>query len=326
MSLAAPWWLLLLLLIPLSLLLKGKLGTPASITFSSLSIIGTLGIKPRDIAGAVRLTSIILSLIAAAISLARPQTKTLYNDKKASGIDIMIALDISLSMKAEEKQYNNRSRMTAAKETLQNFILSRPNDRIGIVSFAGRSYLEASVTLDHSFLLEKLTEDVNPDPELDDGTAIGSAISNAATRLLEYKDTKSRIIILITDGSNNSGTVTPEEAAKAIALQGVKIHSVAIGSKEGRLPRTIQLYPEQEFDTETLKRISSITQGTYHRAISTEDLSQALTNIDLLEKTNRSQRTISHKQEHHFWFTATALFFSLIYFITNILSPPPAPN
>jgi len=187
--------------------LKGKLGTPASITFSSLSIIGTLGIKPRDIAGSFKLTSLILCLIAGAISLSRPQSTTLYHDKKASGVDIMIALDISLSMKAKEKQYNNKSRMLAAKETLKNFISSRPNDRIGIVSFAGRSYLESSVTLDHSFLLEKLEEDINPDPGLDDGTAIGSAISSAATRLLEYKDTKSRIIILITDGSSNSGTV-----------------------------------------------------------------------------------------------------------------------
>ena len=238
----------------------------------------------------------------------------------------MIALDISLSMKAKEKQYNNESRMLAAKETLVNFISSRPNDRIGIVSFAGRSYLEASVTLDHAFLLNKLENDVNPDPDLDDGTAIGSAISNAATRLLEYKDTKSRIIILITDGSNNSGTVTPEEAAKAIALQGIKIHTVAIGSKEGRLPRSIQLYPEQEFDTETLKRIASITKGTYHRAISTKDLSQALANIDILEKTDRSQRVISHKQEHHVWFTAAVLFFAFIYLLTSTVTPPPAPN
>ena len=326
MSLAHPWWLLLLLLTPLLLLLKGKLGTPATIAFSSLSILGTLGTKPRDIAGALKFTSLIFCLIAAAISLSRPQSTTLYSDKKASGVDIMIALDISLSMKAKEKQYNNESRMLAAKETLVNFISSRPNDRIGIVSFAGRSYLEASVTLDHAFLLNKLENDVNPDPDLDDGTAIGSAISNAATRLLEYKDTKSRIIILITDGSNNSGTVTPEEAAKAIALQSIKIHTVAIGSKEGRLPRSIQLYPEQEFDTETLKRIASITKGTYHRAISTKDLSQALTDIDILEKTDRSQRVISHKQEHHVWFTAAALFFAFIYILTSVVTPPPAPN
>ncbi len=314
-----------MLVLPLLLFLRGKLGTPASITFSSLSIIGSLGTKPRDIAGALKFISLIFCLIAAAISLARPQTKTLYSDKEASGVDIMIALDISLSMKAKEKQYNSRSRMIAAKETLKNFIIARPNDRIGIVSFAGRSYLEAAVTLDHDFLLDKL-DVVSPARSLDDGTAIGSAISNAATRLLEYQDTKSRIIILITDGSSNSGTVTPREAAKAIALQEIKIHTVAIGSKEGRLSRDIQYYPEQEFDTETLRAIATETQGTYHRAISTADLSQALMNIDQLEKTNRSQRVISHNKEHHFWFTACALFFALIYLICSSVAPPPSPN
>lgn len=306
-------------------MLRGKLGTPASITFSSLSIIGSLGTKPRDIAGAFKLTTLIFCIIASAIALARPQTKTLYSDKKASGVDIMIALDISLSMEARETQYDGKSRMNAAKQTIQNFILARPYDRIGIVSFAGRSYLEAAVTLDHSFLIEKL-QSTEPDNDLDDGTAIGSAISSAATRLLEYKDTKSRIIILITDGSNNSGTITPAEAAKAIALQNITIHTVAIGSKEGRLPSYIQRYPEQEFDTETLKKIAAETNGQYYRALNTQDLSNALNSIDSLEKTIRNQRVVSHKEEHHFWFTAAALFFALLYLFLTAVTPPPAPN
>lgn len=305
-------------------MLRGKLGTHASITFSSLSIIGSIGTKPRDIAGKLKFTTLIFSIIAAAIALARPQTNTLFSDKKASGVDIMIAVDISLSMEAQEAQYGGNSRMRAAKQTIQNFIQARPYDRIGIVSFAGRSYLEAAVTLDHAFLIDKL-QNVRPDRELDDGTAIGSAISSAATRLLEYKDTKSRIIILITDGSNNSGTITPDEAAKAVALQGIKIHTVAIGSREGRLPRHIQRYPEQEFDTETLKRIASETNGQYYRALTTEDLSAALSSIDQLEKTIRKQRIASHKEEHHIWFTAATLLFALFYILLTSLSPPPAP-
>jgi Ca-activated chloride channel family protein len=306
-------------------MLRGKLGTPASITFSSLSIIGSLGTKPRDIAGALKLTTLIFCIAAAATALARPQTKTLYSDKKASGVDIMIAIDISLSMEAREAQYGGNSRMIAAKETIKNFIIARPYDRIGIVSFAGRSYLEAAVTLDHSFLIEKL-QSVKPDRGLDDGTAIGSAVSSAATRLLEYEDTKSRIIILITDGSNNSGSISPAEAAKAVALQNIKIHTVAIGSKDGRLPRSIQRYPEQEFDTETLKNIATTTKGQYYRAISTEELSNALNSIDTLEKTIRKQRVISHKKEHHIWFTAAALIFALLHTFITTISPPPAPG
>ncbi|MFT5632440.1 MAG: Ca-activated chloride channel family protein [Rubritalea sp.] len=306
-------------------MLRGKLGTPASITFSSLSIIGSLGNKPRDIAGALKLTSLIFCIAAASIALARPQTKTLYSDKKASGVDIMIAIDISLSMEAKEAQYGGDSRMRTAKETIKNFILARPYDRIGIVSFAGRSYLEAAVTLDHAFLIEKL-QTIEPDRGLDDGTAIGSAISSAATRLLEYEDTKSRIIILITDGSDNSSTITPTEAAKAVELQNIKIHTVAIGSKEGRLSRSIQRYPVQEFDTETLKRIASVTNGQYYRAISTEELNNALNSIDTLEKTIRKQRVFSHKKEHHIWFTSAAFLFALLHVFLTTISPPPAPG
>ena len=306
-------------------MMKGKLGAPASITFSSLSIIGSLGKQPREIAGAMKLMTLIFCIVAAAIALARPQTKTLYSDKKASGVDIMIAIDISLSMEAREDQYGGNSRMLAAKETIKNFITARPYDRIGIVSFAGRSYLEAAVTLDHTFLIDKLQE-IEPDKELDDGTAIGSAISSAATRLLEYEDTKSRLIILITDGSNNSGTITPAEAAEAVALQNIKIHTVAIGSKDGRLPRHIQRYPEQEFDTETLKNIANTTNGQYYRAINTKELSDALNSIDSLEKTVRQQRVVSHKQEHHIWFTAAALFFTMLHILLTAVAPPPAPS
>lgn len=306
-------------------MLRGKLGTPASITFSSLSIIGSLGKRPKDIAGALKLTTLIFCITAAAIALARPQTKTLYSDKKASGVDIMIAIDISLSMEAQEAQYGGNSRMRTAKETIKNFIVARPYDRIGIVSFAGRSYLEAAVTLDHAFLIDKL-QGIKPDRELDDGTAIGSAISSAATRLLEYKDTKSRIIILITDGSNNSGTITPAEAAKAVALQNIKIHTVAIGSKDGRLPRHIQRYPEQEFDTETLKKIATATNGQYYRALNTEELNNALNSIDTLEKTIRQQRVVSHKQEHHIWFAAAAFLFALLHIFITTITPPPAPG
>jgi len=215
--------------------------------------------------------------------------------------------------------------MLAAKQTLKNFILERPYDRIGITSFAGRSYPEAAITLDHTFLTDKLQK-IEPDNQLDDGTAIGSAISNAATRLLEYKDTKSRIIILITDGSNNSGTITPVEAAKAIALQNIKVHTVAIGSKDGRLPRSIQRYPEQEFDTETLKNIAKETNGQYYRALNTEDLNNALSSIDNLEKTIRKQRVVSHKKEHHIWFTLTALIFALLHVFLTAVTPQPAPN
>ncbi len=322
---AHPWWLLLLLLIIPLLMLRNKIGCRNFITFSSLAILGTLGTKPKNIIGSVCITSIIFATLCAAIALARPQWKTEFAEKKASGIDIMIALDISRSMEATEKLYHGKDRMTAAKNTIINFIKARPNDRIGIVSFAGRSYLEATTTLDHTFLLDKL-KDIEPDPALDQGTAIGSAISAAAVRLNKHKDTKSRIIILITDGSNNSGSITPVKAAKAANTLGIKIHTVAIGSKEGRVPRSIQRYPNQEFDTETLKKIAQLSHGQYYRAKSTDDLNHALNSIDQLEKTDRKIKIISHRREYHYWFTAATLAFALVNILLTTFTSPVTPE
>lgn len=315
---------MLLLAIPLVLFLRGKLGTPHTITFSSLSILGTLGTKPRNIAGAFSFTALALCILSAAISLARPVWRTDFVEKTASGVDIMIALDISLSMVAEEDVYGGRSRMNAARDTLLEFIDARPNDRIGIVSFAGRPYLESPVTLDHAFLLEKL-ETIKPRQDLDDGTAIGSAINTAGQKLHKYSDTKSRVIVLITDGSSNTG-VNPLLAAKAAKTIGIKVHTVAIGTKEGRVPQTIQRYPDQEFDTKTLKEIAEITNGQYYRAKSTSDLNDALDSIDELEKTDRSRKVISYTEDYHFWFTAAALSFALCYVTIHSLSSPPAPE
>ena len=232
-------------------------------------------------------------------------------------------MDISLSMIAKERVYDNRTRMDAARETIIAFIKARPNDRIGIVSFAGRPYLESPITLDHTFLLNKLKE-IQPNRDLDDGTAIGSAINTSGLKLLNFKDTKSRIIVLITDGSSNTG-IGPIPAAQAAKKLDIKIHTVAIGTKQGRVPNTIQRYPDQEFDTETLEKVANITNGQYYRAKSTNDLNAALSSIDQLEKTDRAQKVISYTTEYHFWFTTAALIFALCYIMIHALSSPPAP-
>jgi len=322
-SFAQPWWLLLLLAIPLVLFLRGKLGTPHTITFSSLSILGTLGTKPRNYAGAFSFTAIALCILCSALSLARPVMKTDFSEKTASGVDIMMAMDISLSMKTPDFT-GGALRMDASRDTVREFIKARPNDRIGIVSFAGRPYLEAAVTLDHLFLLKKL-ETIKPRNDLDEGTAIGSAINLSGDKLLKYEDTKSRIIVLITDGSSNTG-VEPLLAAKAARVLGIKIHTVAIGSENGRVPSNIQRYPDKEFDTETLKEIAKITSGQYYRAQTTSDLNDALDSIDRLETTDRQQKVISHTTDYHFWLTGAALSFALCYILIHSLASPPAPE
>lgn len=304
-------------------MLKGKLGTPHTITFSSLSILGTLGTKPKNYAGAFSFSAIALCVLCTAISLARPVTKHEFSEKSASGVDIMIAMDISLSM--ETPDFTGRvKRMDASRETVRAFIKARPNDRIGIASFAGRSYLEAAITLDHIFLLDKLNS-IKPARDLDDGTAIGSAINMAGKSLLKYTDTKSRIIILITDGSSNTG-VEPLLAAQAAKKLGIKVHTIAIGSPEGRVPGNIQRFPHQEFDTETLKKIASNTGGQYYRAQTTNNLNDALKSIDQLETTDRKRKVISRTTEYHFWFTAAALSFAFCYILIQAFHTPPAPE
>jgi len=147
----------------------------------------------------------------------------------------------------------------------------------------------------------------------------------AGQSLLKYDDTKSRIIILITDGSSNTG-VNPILASKAAQKLGIKVHTVAIGSDSGRVSRSIQRYPDKEFDTETLKKIAEITNGQYYRAQTTNDLNNALNSIDQLETTDRKQKVISHTTEFHFWFTGAALSFALCYILINSLISPPAPE
>ncbi len=312
-----------MLAIPLVLFLRGKLGTPHTITFSSLSILGTLGTKPRNYAGAFSFSAVSLSILCAALSLARPVVTTDFAEKTASGVDIMVVMDISLSMKTPDFT-DGAQRMDASRDTVREFIKARPNDRIGIVSFAGRPYPEASITLDHQFLLKEL-EEIRPRIDLDDGTAIGSALNTAGKKLLRYEDTKSRIIVLITDGSSNTGA-DPIMAAKAVKTVGIKVHTVAIGSEMGRVPSNIQRYPDKEFDTETLRRIADITKGQYYRAQTTGDLNDALNSIDQLETTDRKQKVLSSTYEYHFWLTGAALFFALCYILIHSLASPPAPE
>lgn len=320
------WFWLLLALLPL-VLLRNKLGTRNSITFSSLSILGTLGHKPRRLAGALATTFLALSVLFAVIALARPRTKTTYSERNASGVDIIIAMDVSTSMKIDDFIINGRKtpRDYASREVVKSFIKNRPNDRIGIIPFAGQPYMESPITLEHPWLLTKI-DNVRPRNELSQGTAIGSAIAASAVRLDRRSDTKSRLIILITDGSNNALNISPIQAATNAKELGIKIYTVAIGTKEGRLPSHIQPFPSPEFDTETLEEIAEITGAEYFRARSTDDLVDSFKSIDLLEKTERKRKEFTNYREHHHHFTLAATLSLLVYLTALSLKQPPGPE
>lgn len=325
LTFANPWWFLALALLPPLYFLRGKAGSPASITYSSLSILVSLGQKPRRAAGAFTFALMTVALACAITALARPQKVDKFSDRKASGIDIVIAMDISYSMEIVDFRLNNRrvQRIVAAKATAEQFIKQRPHDRIGIVAFSGRPYATSPITLEHEWLIEQLRE-LQPGLVKEQGTAIGSAIAASATRL-HNRDSKSKIIILITDGSNNSGRLSPQEAAEHAKKLGVKIYSVAIGTKEGRVSRRIQTHPNSEFDTKTLEEVAEITDGEYYRVKDTEKLRETFASIDELEKTDIKQHSVITVEEYFPWCIGAALVFAIAAITMQALKPAPAP-
>jgi Ca-activated chloride channel family protein len=226
-----------------------------------------------------------LSILLLIIALARPGRGVNYTSVKNLGIDIMIALDLSGSMQGEDFQPKNR--LEVAKLVVKDFITKRKSDRIGMVVFAGDAYLQCPLTSEHD-ILNDITEDIDFTSVAVDGTAIGDAIALASSRMMDSK-AKSKIILLLTDGMNNKGTIDPETAAAACSEMGMKIYSVGIGS-EGQVPYPGQggifgkRYLYNHFDETSLRKISELTGGKFYRAASSGVLWENIQDIDRLEK------------------------------------------
>ncbi|PYJ84297.1 MAG: hypothetical protein DME22_13465 [Verrucomicrobia bacterium] len=292
MTFAHPYFLLLLLLLPLLAWLKGKVGFQPAFLYSSVQLVrGITGIT-RSRAGAILAQMRWLALALFFIALARPQVGEGETKVTASGVDIVVAIDLSGSMSSEdfELQGQRVNRLAIAKDVLQKFVDKRPNDRIGLVAFARDAYIAAPLTLDHDFLLQNLErlEIATPDR---DGTAIGSALTAALNRLRELKS-KSKMVILMTDGQNNAGNVPPLTAAEAAETLAVKVYTIGVGTR-GMAPIPYidpfgrKRYDQQpvDIDEATLQQISRRTGGKYYRADKTETLRSIYDEIDRLEKT-----------------------------------------
>jgi Ca-activated chloride channel family protein len=285
-----PWLLLLLLVVPVLALLRGQRGPRPSIIFSSLDPIRSLGREALSKAGSLLTALFFLALSALIIALAQPQLGRTLSHVEASGIDIMVLLDVSRSMLTEDFSvgHDRASRLEAIKQVTQKFIDGRPNDRIGIVAFAARPYLVSPLTLDHDWLLENL-ERVKIGL-VEDGTAIGSAIASGCNRLRD-KQAKSKVIILLTDGDNNAGKISPETAAEAAKTLGVKLYAIGAGTN-GIAPypfadpfgRTVYQNIKVEFNEEGLKKVAEISAGEFHRATDTRSLEAIYAQIDKMEK------------------------------------------
>lgn len=340
---AHPGLLFLLLLIPALLLLRRRSGSAACVMHPSIRFIAPLLSRPATLAG--RIGPVCASLAAASIivALARPQWVNHYEEQKVSGIDIMIACDLSGSMAERDMLFTGQDengrrvrrtvdRLTAAKFVMNNFIDGRPNDRIGLVAFAGKAKQCSPLTLDHTivrYIIEQfyLVQDMGfgryrPGYIREDGTAIGTAIASAALRLNERTETKSKVIILVTDGVSNRGSITPQDAARQAAELGIKIFPIAIGRDERLSAYTAKV---DSIDEETLREIARITGGRYYRASSGTELQKAFASIDSLEKTDAKRRSVIRYDELFVYPMALAALLIALGTALRLARPLPAP-
>ena len=251
----------------------------------------------------------ILTLSMVIILLARPQSSDSWEESDIEGIDIMLATDVSTSMLAMDLKPN---RIEAAKEVAAKFVNSRKNDNIGLTIFAGESFTQCPLTIDHAVMLNMLNAvkcDIALNGIIEDGTAIGMGIANGVSRLKDSK-AKSKVIILLTDGSNNSGEISPEAAAEIAKEFGVRIYTIGVGTNSETAPFP---YGDQvvnvpvEIDEATLKKIAQITDGKYYRATSKESLGEIYSEIDKLERTKLHARQFSAYNEEYQIFALIAL-------------------
>jgi Ca-activated chloride channel family protein len=314
LTLAHPWFLLLLLLLPVAAWWRGRQGKPAAFLYSSVQLVSGVANISHSSAGRALAALRWLTLALFIIGLARPQFVESETAVKASGIDIVVAIDLSGSMEAEDFELNRQrvNRLAIAKDVLKKFVEKRPGDRIGLVAFAGKAYVAAPLTLDHDFLqmnIERLELHT-----IEDGTAIGSGLSAAINRLRELKS-KSKIVVLMTDGVNNAGKVPPLTAAEAAQALNIKVYTIGVGTRGlAPVPRGVDFFGrkvygqmEVDIDEKTLTAVAQKTGGEYFRADNTDTLRKIYERIDTLEKSEVETKKYVHIKELFHWVVAPGL-------------------
>ena len=305
----SPEFLYLLLLIPLLVawyIFRERNSHP-ELRFSGLNAFKTQG---RSTKAVFRHSMFILRMLALGlliIALARPQTVTSKRNVNIQGIDMVIALDVSGSMLARDF---TPDRIGAAKNIAAHFIQQHPNDRVGLVIFSGEAFTQAPMTTDHAMVL-KLLKEVKSGM-IEDGTAIGDGLATAVSRL-QHSKAKSKVIILLTDGVNNMGSIDPQSAAEMAKLYGIRVYTIGIGT-EGYAPYPVKTpYGVQmqrmkvQIDEALLKKIASETGGKYYRAENNAKLKSVFSEISKLEKSKITVHQFEKKHEAFFPFALIAL-------------------
>ena len=319
-----PWLLALLGLLPLYALMRGKPGKMSALTFSSADIARAAGAQARAAAGRFLFFLRLLAVALGIVALAGPRLANYHVETETPGIDIMLVLDLSWSMEAIDmgKPAEKLTRFAIASRVLEDFIQKRPNDRIGLITFSGVPYLASPLTLNHNWLVENLHR-LHIGIITDLGTAIGDAVAVAAQRLKAVPNSKSRIMILLTDGDNNQGKIDPLPAAQLAAALGVKIYAIGIGIEEpcnmpafdpatgelrldanGNVIPTLLLNPA---NYTVLGKMAVLSGGQFYRATNQRDLQNIYNLIDHLEKSEVKLRRFATNQQLFEWPLLAAL-------------------
>jgi Ca-activated chloride channel family protein len=310
---ASPAFLWLLTLVPILYLFRGRLGSRPALGFSSTTTARAVSKEVKSRWGRwlalARGPAVALGILA----VARPEIAHAHVTAQASGVDLMLAIDVSGSMSSLDFKEDDQpvDRLTVVKSVVSKFIASRPNDRIGMIAFAGRPYLVSPLTLDHDWLLSNL--DRVRIGMVEDGTAIGSAIGASVNRLRD-QPSKSKVVVLLTDGVNNAGSVQPELAAEAAKALGVRVYTIGVGSRgEAPMPVTDKdgtthlVMTKVDVDEATLKRIADTTGGRAFRATDTDSLTKIYASIDAMEKTTHEIESYETREERFAWAAIPAL-------------------
>ncbi|NHZ87376.1 MAG: VWA domain-containing protein [Planctomycetia bacterium] len=311
---ADPIYFLLLVLIPVLILWYWKFGKKqeGTIQFSSTKLLGN-HFKKRGHWRTILMQFILMSMLVFTIlGLTRPRLVDTLDETKIEVVDIILVLDISSSMLAEDFKPN---RLEAVKKTAKTFVDNRKGDRIGLLVFAGETFIQCPLTIDTD-VLTNLLKDVSVAEKEYDGTAIGMAIANATNRL-RNSDAKSKIMILLSDGSNNAGELDPMTAAEMASEFGIKIYTIGAGTNQSVTYIPNRGYIRNEVDEETLKAIAKQTNGQYFRANNIGRLERIYEEIDKLERSEIEVKTYSRYQDLYGWLLIPAAILGLWYEALN---------
>ena len=330
-----PWLLGLLVLLPVYAFLRGRSGKLAALRFPSADIARAAGATARAAAGRLLLFLRILSVALCIVALAGPRFANDHTETQASGIDIMLVLDLSWSMMALDMGGPDErvSRFDIASEVLEDFVHKRTSDRLGLIVFSAVPYLASPLTLNHDWLIDNLHR-LHVGMIRDLGTAIGDATAAGAKRLKEIRDSKSRIMIVLTDGDNNRGDIDPVPAAQLAAALGIKVYTIGIGIEKPCTlylfdPATgkLQLTPDgslrpgivlQPANYEVLGKMASLSNAKFYRATNRRELQRIYNEIDHLEKTQIKLRRFTTYRPLFQWPLLAALgLFALEMLLAN---------